>query len=60
MKNGIHVPSFFGQKDDKALYTLMNFLKEISGSENISAAIDKRLGLEALYLKYKEEQPSVE
>ncbi len=50
--NGIHVPSYFGQKDDNALRSVVGLLKSVAGSDDVQAALADRVGLEALYETY--------
>ena len=52
LNNGVHVPSYFGQKGDVVLLQLIGFLKSIEGCSNITTEISKRVGLESLYNSY--------
>jgi len=49
LDNGIHIPTFFGSREDTALSLLIPFLISISSAPNLQAEIKKRLGLSELY-----------
>lgn len=52
LKNGIPVPSFYGESDDDTFLHLIPFLKLIADADNLQEELDKRLGLENLYYEF--------
>lgn len=52
LDNGIHIPTFFGDKNDKALTDLLPLLKSLASEEDLQAAIKKRIGLSTLYASF--------
>ena len=55
LNNGIHIPSYFGQKDDIELRKVTDLLKLISNCSNIQEEIQTKIGLSIMYDKYLEE-----
>lgn len=49
MDNGIHIPTFIGQKNDTELLKLIPLLKYLASSEDIQADIKERIGLSKLF-----------
>eukprot|EP00826_Nyctotherus_ovalis_P028119 TRINITY_DN2214_c0_g2_i7.p1 TRINITY_DN2214_c0_g2~~TRINITY_DN2214_c0_g2_i7.p1 ORF type:complete len:358 (+),score=43.55 TRINITY_DN2214_c0_g2_i7:99-1172(+) len=49
LSNGIHVPSYFGARDDNSLEKVLSLLKEIASCETVAEELDKRVGLKSLY-----------
>lgn len=52
LDNGIHIPTFIGDKNDEELLKLIPLLKELSNSENTQADIKQYIGLSTLYATY--------
>lgn len=49
LNNGIHIPSYFGQKNDDALNDVMELLKKVASANSIPEELEKRIGLENSY-----------
>jgi len=49
LENGIHIPSYFGQREDSNLMLLIPFLTKLSEAEDIPRELDKKLGLRDMY-----------
>lgn len=56
LDNGIHIPTFFGSKSDKALCSLLPLLKSLAKEENVQSAIKKEIGISTLYDSYLKNQ----
>lgn len=54
LSNGIYVPSYFGE-EDYCLRDVMELLKEISSSKDVTKELDRRIGLKEMYIKYTHE-----
>ena len=52
MNNGIYVPTYYGETDDKELSKIIELLKEVANCESIPKELEERLGLAELYKKY--------
>jgi CTD small phosphatase-like protein 2 len=52
LSNGIHVPTYYGQKEDNSLEKVLNLLKEIASCSNVQRALDERVGLRELYNQF--------
>ena len=52
LRNGVFVPSFYGQQDDNCLETVIDLLKGIAEVDNIPCELESILGLEKLYKEY--------
>ena len=50
--NGIHIPTFFGSKNDNSLSILLPFLKTLAGSEDMQNVLRTRLKISSLYMSY--------
>ena len=61
LRNGIHVPSFFGQKDDTALLEVTELMKSLVQSTNLLEDLEKKVGLEIIYNNYiRKKEPETE
>ena len=56
ISNGIYVPSFYGDHNDKELLTIESFLKLIFDAEDVRTHVKQFAGLKGLYKKYKASQ----
>ena len=52
MSNGIHVPSYVGQRDDDELDKVINLLKKVANCKNVQEELDKLVGMDRLYQEY--------
>lgn len=56
MDSGIHLPSFFGELHDCCLLSLLNYLKSIANSDDLSEQIKNSIGLSTRYKIYLSKQ----
>lgn len=54
LNNGVHVSSYFGQDNDRALLGLISFLKTLKDCENIQEELAKKLKIQEAYENYEE------
>ncbi len=56
LSNGVHVPSYFGKKDDAELLQIISLMKAMADCENVQTALDEKVGLQSLYESYVQSQ----
>ena len=52
LDNGIHVPTFFGGRNDLALLSLLPLLKALAQVDNVQLELRRRVGLSVAYSTY--------
>ena len=55
LENGIYVPSFYGNKNDSMLDSLIPLLKSLATVDNVRTSISKITGIPPLYEEYLHE-----
>ena len=53
MDNGIYIPTFNGDPDDKELLPIINFLKEIADVDDVRPYVSEFAGVQRLYNEHK-------
>ena len=52
LNNGIHIPTYFGDKNDTALLSLLPFLQALAATDNVQTELRKAIGLHVKYSAY--------
>jgi len=50
--NGIHIPTYFGDRNDKALLNILPLLKHLAKVEDVRSELRKTVGISSLYSSY--------